>query len=318
MSCKRATLSNKLSCALFSWRELFLKTKQNGNIMRVNNFCSNRATTRSLFKDQSSLYAKYRPSYDTVLYSNIISYTRMNSNDSQNTAVDVATGTGQAAIDLRNYYDKVIAIDIQENQLKHAFKDYDNIQFKEGVAENITLESNSVDLVCTAQALHWFDVNKFYIEANRILKKNGTLAIWGYNLCYITPNGANDNNKAIEASNLISNLYKNDKLSKYWDQRRYFIDSHYTTISPTEDDKLFKNIEKQNLFMSKRWKLSDVVKYISTWSAYNTYMKANKIKLGSNDDPCVIIENKLKQVYDGEDCEITISWPIFLILATKY
>lgn len=33
-----------------------------------------------------------------------------------------------------------------------------------------------------AQAVHWFDLDKFYAEADRILKPNGVLALLGYGL----------------------------------------------------------------------------------------------------------------------------------------
>ena len=39
---------------------------------------------------------------------------------------------------------------------------------------------NSVDLITSAQAMHWFDLDKFYAEATRVLKPNGVLATYGY------------------------------------------------------------------------------------------------------------------------------------------
>ena len=44
------------------------------------------------------------------------------------------------------------------------------------------LSSNSVDLVTCAQAIHWFDREKFYTEVKRVLNKNGVLAVIGYGL----------------------------------------------------------------------------------------------------------------------------------------
>jgi hypothetical protein len=37
-----------------------------------------------------------------------------------------------------------------------------------------------MDLITVSQALHWFDLNLFYPEAQRVLNKKGTLAIWAY------------------------------------------------------------------------------------------------------------------------------------------
>lgn len=286
---------------------------------RISCFKLMSSSTKTLFKDQSKLYSLYRPSYDKILYDSILSYNRNNSKLKRNTALDVATGSGQAAYDLCLYYDKVIGMDIQENQIKQAIdKAYNNIQFIEGSAENISLEANSIDLVCVAQALHWFDTVKFYKEAHRVMKETGTLAIWGYDLCYITASKLEDANNAKKASNIILDLYKNSELAKYWDSRRFLIDNHYATIAPnSNDEKIWKNVKLENMNMSKQWKVSDLVKYISTWSAYNTYRKEKKVDSGSDSDPCVIIEKQLQEIYGANDTEITVTWPIFLYLATK-
>ena len=59
------------------------------------------------------------------------------------------------------------------------------------------LLSESVDLVTCAQAIHWFDREKFYAETRRVLNKNGVLAVIGYG-CQITDN--------IEANRIINEV----------------------------------------------------------------------------------------------------------------
>ena len=50
-----------------------------------------------------------------------------------------------------------------------------------------TVGSNlgKVDLIMVAQALHWFDLDRFYAEARRVLKSDGVLAASAYNLLHI-------------------------------------------------------------------------------------------------------------------------------------
>jgi ubiquinone/menaquinone biosynthesis C-methylase UbiE len=55
-----------------------------------------------------------------------------------------------------------------------------NLEFKQAPAEKIPLPDCSVDLIITAQAAHWFDLDAFFSESDRILKPEGCLAIWGY------------------------------------------------------------------------------------------------------------------------------------------
>ena len=54
-------------------------------------------------------------------------------------------------------------------------------------AENSGIKSATIDLIMIAQALHWFDLNRFYAETRRVLKPNGVLAASAYNLLHIEP-----------------------------------------------------------------------------------------------------------------------------------
>lgn len=54
------------------------------------------------------------------------------------------------------------------------------MKFQVAPAEKIPLEDNSVDLLISAQAAHWFDLDAFFTESHRVLKPEGTMAIWGY------------------------------------------------------------------------------------------------------------------------------------------
>ncbi|KAJ6378034.1 hypothetical protein OIU78_028294 [Salix suchowensis] len=47
---------------------------------------------------------------------------------------------------------------------------------------------NSVDLVTVAQAVHWFDLPRFYSLVARLLRKpGGVLAVWCYNGAAVSP-----------------------------------------------------------------------------------------------------------------------------------
>jgi ubiquinone/menaquinone biosynthesis C-methylase UbiE len=61
-----------------------------------------------------------------------------------------------------------------------------------GSADHIDLPDKSVDLIVSAQAVHWFNHEGFYGETKRLLKPDGMLAVWGYGLCEIENKAAND------------------------------------------------------------------------------------------------------------------------------
>lgn len=73
--------------------------------------------TSGLFSKAAASYAKYRPEYPPELYKAILQQAKV---PAQNLAVDVATGSGQAAKGLSIYFSKVIALDHDPEQLKHA------------------------------------------------------------------------------------------------------------------------------------------------------------------------------------------------------
>jgi SAM-dependent methyltransferase len=109
-------------------------------------------------------------------------------------AWDVGTGNGQAAIGLAEYFEKVVATDINEAQLKRAVK-HERISYhltpttmSEDQMVALVGGDNSVDLIVAAQAVHYFDLAPFYNVAKRVLRKEGGLiAVWVYNGLVISP-----------------------------------------------------------------------------------------------------------------------------------
>ena len=61
-----------------------------------------------------------------------------------------------------------------------------------------------------------FDLDRFYPEAKRILKPDGSLAIWGYDVPKL---------KAASANQLLSQLYSGT-LGPFWDAKRKHVDNH--------------------------------------------------------------------------------------------
>ncbi|KAG8383909.1 hypothetical protein BUALT_Bualt04G0063100 [Buddleja alternifolia] len=53
---------------------------------------------------------------------------------------------------------------------------------------NLIGTENSVDLITVAQAIHWFDLPRFYSIVTRLLKKpGGILVVWGYSDITVSP-----------------------------------------------------------------------------------------------------------------------------------
>ena len=152
------------------------------------------------FSDKSELYAKFRPSLPIELFDYLIEMVPAREN-----AWDSATGNGQSAYLISNFFKNVYATDISEEQLKNAAQS-ENIHYSKQSAEQTDFEDNFFDLIIVSQAIHWFDFDRFFNEAKRVLKPNGILAVAGYDLPRLSP----------EINLIIDNLYK-EILDGFWD-----------------------------------------------------------------------------------------------------
>lgn len=141
-------------------------------------------TTNILYEDaeHAALYAKFRPKVPQSLISKLVQSLTV----PKTLAIDVGCGNGQATFALTPYFEKVIGIDISHNQIEEALKRVDkekhgNVIFRQGGETNLMAEDQSVSLVTACSAVHWFDIEKFYNEVNRVLMPGGILALFGTN-----------------------------------------------------------------------------------------------------------------------------------------
>ena len=131
------------------------------------------------------------------------------------------------------------------------------------MAEKTSFKNHSVDLITVAEALHWFDLPKFYQEVKRILKPDGLLAVW----CYKT---ITTENKAIHC--MLHELYWHT-ICPYWPKEHYHIDNEYKTISFP-----FPCVEHPPFFIEKYWTCEELIGYLSTSSGARTVIQ-KKLKL---------------------------------------
>ena len=218
-----------------------------------------------MFKDHFSghahQYSNARPTYPDNLFEYLNTLVK-----SHDLAWDCATGNGQAAVKLAPYFKTVIATDGSKTQLDEATP-CANVQYRVAMAENSGLDSHSVDLITVAQAVHWFDFNKFYQEAKRVLKPNGIIAVWCYVLFYT------DN----VAFNFLINSFYTDIVSPYWPPERKYLDEAYTTIPFPFTE--ITSIPKFSIV--NHWSCKQIINYLQTWSgvkAYEAHFKENPVE----------------------------------------
>lgn len=244
---------------------------------------------KDYFSMQSIDYAKYRPRYPTELFSYLASLAT-----ARHRAWDCATGNGQAAVGLAEFFDEVIATDGSESQIKNAMR-HARVNYRVATAENSGIESSSIDLLMVAQALHWFDLDKFYAEARRVLKSAGVVAASCYNLLEISP----------EIDPILHKFYK-ETVGPFWPPERALVEDCYLSLPFP-----FKPLQPPPFYIEARWSLRDLAGYLSTWSATQRYIKAQ------GHDPVLKIADELMSVWGKPEEEKLVRWPLSVRVGIK-
>ncbi|KAK9801901.1 hypothetical protein WJX73_010888 [Symbiochloris irregularis] len=254
-----------------------------------------------LFDAQAAQYKQFRPTYPPELFQQILRYS---DSERRHHALDNGTGNGQAAVELAKHYDRVTATDQSAKQLQQA-EQMPNVEYKEGSAEAIDLADSSIDLLTVAQALHWFELPTFYAEARRVLRPSGTLAGWGYDRPFVKDQA--------EVDKLLSQLYS-VTLGPYWDDRRRLIEQHYRGMEPPADG--WSQVTRQELDMQKPMTVQTLLGYLRSWSSYTSFRRERPEAA----DPLQLFEQNVLQALGSKDAshELTINFPVFLILAKRH
>jgi SAM-dependent methyltransferase len=238
-----------------------------------------RPSFKDHFSAQAAEYAKFRPRYPRELFRYLASIAPANG-----VAWDCATGNGQAAVELAEEFERVIATDASEKQVANA-EAHPRVDYRVAPAERSGFPAHSVDLVTVAQALHWFDLDRFYAEVKRVLRPQGVIAAWAYKLARIAP-----------AIDEVVNHYYSEVVGEYWPAERVLVEKF------EELPFGFDEIAAPPFEMSAGWKVEHLLGYLRTWSATQRFIAAE------NRDPLEQIEKELRSVWgDGGH---RVVWPL--------
>lgn len=241
-------------------------------------------TFKDHFSPVAGAYARFRPDYPPELFRYLASAA-----GGHGLAWDCATGNGQAARGLAPYFRRVVATDASAAQVAQAGTEQ-GIEYRVAPADSSGLEDASVDLVTVAQALHWFDLDAFYTEVQRVLRPGGLLAVWSYGLLQV--------DDAIDA--LIVRFH-DQVVGPYWSPERRFVGEGLFELSFP-----FRELETHDFHMELQWTLSDLVGYLGTWSAARAYRET------TGKDPLKETAVALAEHWGGQGRARIVRWPIAL------
>lgn len=234
------------------------------------------------FSKQAAAYRRFQPAYPDELFA----YLRTLCTEHR-LAWDCGTGNGQSAANLTNYFERIIATDPSEQQIQNAIV-HPRITYKVEKAEQPSLQTASADLVTIAQALHWFELDKFYAEVQRVLKPNGIIAAWTYDLLSISP----------EADEVIR-YFHDHMVKEFWVEGNRVVERAYADLPFP-----FEQLHAPVFNMYKELTVDDMIGLLHSWSATQKFIDAKGY------DPVENIIPDLLKVWGNSTAKKTASWKI--------
>ena len=241
------------------------------------------------FSKHAADYAKFRPLYPRELFEYLGSVA-----PSRQLAWDCGTGNGQAAVGLATVFERVIATDASEKQISNA-EPHERVEYRVAPAENSGIQSATVDLIMVAQALHWFDLPRFYEEVPRVLKSKGVFAASAYKFFHITP----------EIDPLVNHRYYDKVVGPFWPPERTLVEKFEELPFP------FSEIQTPSFEMIAQWNLEHLLGYLRSWSATQRFIAAK------NRDPLEIIAGELRAAWGDAKEPRRVVWPLTLRVGIK-
>ena len=243
-----------------------------------------RVTFKDHFSQQADRYIRFRPRYPRELFAFLATLPR-----EPRRAWDCGTGNGQAAVALAEHFEEVVASDPSARQIEHAAA-HDRVTYLVATAERCPLPDDSVDLVTVAQAVHWFDLDRFFAEVRRVGRGGSVLALWTYGLATISP----------EVDRVVGRLYS-EILGDYWPPERRLVEDRYRSLAFPFDE-----ISPPPFTMTARWNLDELLGYLSTWSSAQKYQE----KHGAS--ALDLIRDDLAAAWPSAEEKRWVEWPLVL------
>ncbi|MBK1812214.1 class I SAM-dependent methyltransferase [Clostridium sp. YIM B02505] len=252
---------------------------------------------RLTFNEDASNYEKWRPTYCEELFEDILQYSGLSKGKN---ALEVGIGTGQATTPFLNAGYNVTAVELGHKLAefsKEKFKQYKNFKLYNTSFEEFQCDDNSIDLLYSATAFHWIPDSIGYPKVLRLLKDNGTLALFW--------------NKPAPAEESYSSHLEIQKVyEKYWPSADKALENsseRYKRISETIKTYGFRDVEVKLYHGTRKFTSEEYICLLNTYSDHITMTEPSK----------QLFENEIKYIIKKNGDLFNIHDTIELYLARK-
>ncbi|XP_022095976.1 putative methyltransferase DDB_G0268948 [Acanthaster planci] len=226
-------------------------------------------------------------------------------------AVDVGCGSGQNTRPLAPYFEKIIGVDVSEAQIRAAqsLENPPNVEFRIGSAESVAVPDRSVDLITCAESVHWFDLDAFFREMDRVLKPNGCIAIYTYHK--IRPWVEGDDVKNEQLKDVVTQV--SIAIRPYSSPRSQHLHNKLADIHIPYDE----TTRDESFDIRYDTTVASYMDYIRSWSNYQVYLEKNP----SGPDILKEVQERLMEILSldcpAEDAKIHVRSSVVLLLGRK-
>lgn len=234
------------------------------------------------FSGHSERYARFRPQYPDQLFDAVAQLV-----DRRDVAWDCGCGSGQASVPLAARFQHVIATDASAKQIAQA-QPADRVEYRVAPAEDSGLAGASVDLCTVAQAVHWFDLPRFYAEVRRVLAPGGAIAIWTYADAIVDE----------DRLDAAVRRFARETVEDYWPPERRYVWDGYRSLAFPFDEVAMPAIE-----IEREWSRAEMIGYIGTWSSVARFREA------TGSDPLPALDAELASAGWGDQPR-RVRWPL--------
>ena len=239
-------------------------------------------------KTAAERYSTGRPDFHSITIKHIKDYLLLDQN--LGNALDIACGTGLSTKALLEIATNVYGTDVSQEMLNFALE-ADKINYSIARAEQQPFADNYFDLITVSSGVHWFDIDKFLKEANRLLKSKSWLVL--YENYFISEMVGNDS---------FTNWFPNVYLKKYHSPPR---NSNYAWTNENLNPKNFNFITEERFKNSITFNKKQLALYFTTQSNIIAAVEKNQTTYQQVEN---WLDKELSLFFDNENTTQTINY----------